>query len=147
MKSNIIVFKGIKFYNYNFTKLLSKINKGGLLVAPAASALTNISNNKKYHESLKKSDVAIFDSGFFCILLRIFKGKKVNKFSGYLFLKNLLSLNFKKKTKFLTIDPTLDDGKLNLSYLKSQNIKNVGLGIDTFLRRIWFENGNFKSWM
>ena len=125
MENNIIVFKGIKFYNYNFTKLLSKINKGGLLVAPAASALTNISKNKKYHDSLIKSDVAIFDSGFFCILLRIFKGKKVNKFSGYLFLKNFLSLNFKKKTKFLTIDPTLDDGKLNLSYLKSQNIKNV----------------------
>ena len=125
MKSNIIVFKGIKFYNYNFTKLLSKINKGGLLVAPAASALTNIDNNKKYHESLKKSDVAIFDSGFFCILLRIFKGKKVNKFSGYLFLKNFLSTNFKKKTKFLTVDPTLNDSKINLLYLKSKNIKNI----------------------
>ena len=122
MKSNIIVFKGIKFYNYNFTKLLSKINKGGFLVAPAASALTNVTNNKKYHEALKKSDVAIFDSGFFCILLRIFKGKKVNKFSGYLFLKNFLSLNFKKKTNFLTIDPTLDEGKINLSYLKYDKV-------------------------
>ena len=100
MKSNIIVFKGIKFYNYNFTKLLSKINKGGLLVAPAASALINISNNIKYHDSLKKSDVAIFDSGFFCTLLRIFKGKKVNKFSGYFFLKNFLSMNLKKKLIF-----------------------------------------------
>ena len=125
MENNIIVFKGIKFYNYNFTQLLSKINKGGFLVAPAASALTNISNNKKYHESLKKSDVAIFDSGFFCILLRIFKGKKVNKFSGYLFLKNFLSSNFKKKTNFLTIDPTLDDSKINLLYFKSRNIKNI----------------------
>ena len=125
MENNIIVFKGIKFYNYNFTKLLSKINKGGLLVAPAASALTNISNNKKYHDSLKKSDVAIFDSGFFCILLRIFKGKKVNKFSGYLFLKNFLSLNFKKKNNFLTIDPTPNDSKTNLLYLKSKNIKNI----------------------
>jgi len=125
MENNIIVFKGIKFYNYNFTKLLSKINKGGLLVAPAASALTNISNNKKYHETLKKSDVAIFDSGFFCILLRIFKGKKVAKFSGYLFLKNFLSTNFKKKTKFLTVDPTLNDSKINLLYLKSKNIKNI----------------------
>lgn len=125
MENNIIVFKGIKFYNYNFTKLLSKINKGGLLVAPAASALTNISSNKKYHESLKKSDVAIFDSGFFCILLRIFRGKNVNKFSGYLFLNNFLNLNFKKKTNFLTIDPTLDDSKINLSYLKSRNIKNI----------------------
>ena len=46
MENNIIVFKGIKFYNYNFTQLLSKINKGGYLVAPAASALINITNPK-----------------------------------------------------------------------------------------------------
>ena len=78
MKNNIIIFKGIKFYNYSFTKIVSIIDKGGYLVAPAASALANIDINKKYHESLKKSDVAIFDSGFFCILLRIFKGKKVD---------------------------------------------------------------------
>ena len=118
MENNIIVFRGIKFYNYNFNRLFSKINKGGYLVAPAASAITNISKNKKYHESLKKSDIAILDSGFFYILLRIFKGKKVTKFSGYLFLKNLLNLSFIKKKKFLTIDPTSQDSIINLSYLK-----------------------------
>ena len=125
MKNNIIIFKGIKFYNYSFTKIVSKINKGGLLVAPAASALAVIDNNKKYYEALKKSDIAIFDSGFFCILLRIFKGKKINKLSGYFFLKKFLDMNFKKKTKFLSIDPTALDGKLNKSYLRSKNIKNV----------------------
>ena len=76
MPENIINFKGIKFYNYNFDQLLNKINKGGLLVAPAASALTNISENKIYHNSLKKSDVAIFDSGFFVYIIKSFKGKK-----------------------------------------------------------------------
>ena len=125
MKNNIIIYKGIKFYNYSFTKIVSKIDKGGYLVAPAASALSGINNNKKYHESLKKSDIAIFDSGFFCILLRIFKGKKINKLSGYLFLKKFLNMNFKKKTKFLTIDPTAIDAKLNKLYLRSKNIKNV----------------------
>ena len=125
MKNNIIIFKGIKFYNYSFTKIVSIIDKGGYLVAPAASALSNISSNKKYHESLKKSDVAIFDSGFFCILLRIFKGKKINKLSGYFFLKKFLSMNFKKKTKFLTVDPTVADSKINKLYLRSKNIKNV----------------------
>ena len=125
MENNIIVFRGIKFYNYNFYKIFSKINKGGYLVAPAASAITNIGNNKTYHESLKKSDVAILDSGFFCILLRIFRGKKVTKFSGYLFLKNLLNLSFIKKKKFLTIDPTFDDSKINLSYLKSKKLNNI----------------------
>ena len=125
MKNNIIIFKGIKFYNYSFAKIVSKIDKGGYLVAPAASALASIDVNKKYYESLKKSDIAIFDSGFFCILLRIFKGKKINKLSGYFFLKKFLNMNFKKKTKFLTIDPTAIDAKLNKLYLRSKNIKNV----------------------
>ena len=125
MKNNIIIFKGIKFYNYSFTKIVSKINKGGLLVAPAASALAVIDNNKKYYEALKKSDIAIFDSGFFCILLRVLKGVKINKLSGYFFLKNFLAISFKKKNKFLTIDPTAIDSKLNKSYFRSKNINNV----------------------
>ena len=125
MENNIIVFRGIKFYNYNFDKLFSIINEGGYLVAPAASALTNISEDKTYHQSLIHSDVAIFDSGFFCILLRIFKQKKVSKFSGYLFLKNFLNLSFADDVKFLTIDPTKEDGEANISYLNSKNIINL----------------------
>ena len=125
MDDNIIIFKGIKFYNYNFAKLFSIIDEGGYLVAPAASALTNISDDKTYLESLVQSDVAILDSGFFCVLLRIFKGKKVTKFSGYLFLKNFLNLNFSKEIKFLSIDPTQEDSKANSSFLKNNNIINL----------------------
>ena len=76
MKNNILVFKGIKFYNFEFERIMKKINRGGYLVAPAASALTNLDKNNLYHTSLKKSDIAIFDSGFFCILIRIFHGIK-----------------------------------------------------------------------
>ena len=119
MEDNIIHFKGIKFHNYGFVELFSIIDKGGYLVAPAASALTNISDDKNYHNSLIESDVAILDSGFFCILLRIFRGKKVSKFSGYLFLKNFLNLNFSKETKFFSIDPTQEESKLNDSILIS----------------------------
>jgi len=125
MEDNIINFKGIKFYNYDFAKLFTIIDEGGYLVAPAASALTNIAVDKKYHDALKQSDIAILDSGFFCILLRIFKGKKVSKYSGYLFLKNFLNLNFSQEIKFLSIDPTQEDSKANKSYLESKNIKNL----------------------
>ena len=125
MEDNIIFFKEIKFHNCGFVELLSIINEGGYLVAPAASALTNIGKDKIYHESLIKSDVAILDSGFFCILLRVFKGKKVTKFSGYLFLKNFLNLNFNKETNFFIIDPNLEESKANISYLNSKNITNI----------------------
>ena len=125
MKKKIIIFKGIKFYNCSFEKIIEKINKGGYLVAPAASSLSKIKKNETYYESLKKADVAILDSGFFCILLRLFKNYKVKKLSGYLFLRKFLKLNFSKKTKFLTIDPSYVDSKINFNYLTTLGIKNI----------------------
>ena len=49
----------------------------------------------------------------------------MTKFSGYLFLKNFLSLSFSEEVKFLTIDPTQEDSKANTSFLKSNNITNL----------------------
>ena len=125
MEDNIINFKGIKFYNYDFAKLFTIINEGGYLVAPAASALTSISDDRNYHDALIQSDIAILDSGFFCVLLRIFKGKKVSKYSGYLFLKNFLNLNFSKEIKFLSIDPTEKDSNVNKAHFYKHNIENL----------------------
>ena len=76
----IIKFKKISFLNGNFNDAYNKIKKGGLLVAPAASALIEIEKDKTYHNSLIGSDIALFDSGFFCILLRIFKKIKLENF-------------------------------------------------------------------
>ncbi len=89
-------FKGIKFFSGNYHEIKKEFDKGGVLVAPAASALANIDNDKKYYSALKQSNVAILDSGFFCILLRFFKLRKVKKLSGYLFLKTFLE-NYQKK--------------------------------------------------
>ena len=125
MRNTIITFKNIKFHNYDFEKILKKLNKGGYLVAPAASALNNISSNKPYYKALINSDIAILDSGFFCILLRLFKNKEVKKFSGYLFLKKFLDLNFDDNTPFLLIDPSKEDAKENKLYLKKKKINNV----------------------
>ena len=80
MKKKIINFKGIKFYNTSFENILSKLLKGGYLVAPAASALSKIDKNLDYYNSLKKADVAILDSGFFCLLLRFFKTIKLQNY-------------------------------------------------------------------
>ena len=134
MKNNILVFKGIKFYNFEFERIMKKINRGGYLVAPAASALTNLDKNNLYHTSLKKSDIAIFDSGFFCILLRFFKKKKIKKFSGYLFLKKFFNLSFKKNIKFFLVDPSKTDSYVNGKYLKSKKIHNFKSYIAPFYK-------------
>ena len=126
MKESFIDFYGIKFCNSDFKLIVSRIEKGGYLVAPAASSLSKIFKNREYHNSLINSKVAILDSGFFCILLRLFKKAKVKKLSGYYFLKNFLKLEINKKIKFLNIDPNEEESKLNFNYLsKDMGITNV----------------------
>ena len=108
-------FKEIKFYSGNYDQIKKEFDKGGVLVAPAASALANIDTDKQYYSSLKSSKIAILDSGFFCILLRIFRLRKVKKFSGFLFLKTFLE-NFKNQQKILSIDPSKNQIFLILNF-------------------------------
>ena len=116
-------FKEIKFYSGNYDQIKKEFDKGGVLVAPAASALANIDTDKQYYSSLKNSKIAILDSGFFCILLRIFRFQKVKKLSGFLFLKTFLD-NFKNQQKILFIDPSRKSNILNVKFLKSKKIIN-----------------------
>ena len=116
-------FKDIKFYSGDYDQIKNEFDKGGVLVAPAASALANIDTDNQYYSSLKKSKIAILDSGFFCILLRIFRFQKVKKLSGFLFLKTFLD-NFKNQQKILFIDPSRKSNILNIKFLKSKNIIN-----------------------
>ena len=116
-------FKEIKFYSGDYDQIKYEFDKGGVLVAPAASALANIDTDKQYYSSLKNSKIAILDSGFFCILLRIFRFQKVKKLSGFLFLKTFLD-NFKNQQRILFIDPSKKSNILNIKFLKSKKIFN-----------------------
>ncbi len=120
-----VQFQGITFLNIEFKELFQKIQKGGILVAPAASALINIKNDKDYYNSLKKSDFAILDSGLLCVLLRIFKQYKVKKLSGYLFLRNLIKELKYKNICLMCINPNKEESILNSNFLKKNNINNI----------------------
>jgi len=124
-KQQILNFYGILFYNWTFEKIIKKINKGGFLVAPAASALINIKKNPLYHESLKKSTIAIFDSGFFCLLLRLYKVFYPNKFSGYLFLNKFLAFKKAKNKKIFLINASNIQSKKNFYLFQKNGFKKI----------------------
>ena len=131
-------FKEIKFYSGNYDQIKYEFDKGGVLVAPAASALANIDTDKQYYSSLKNSKIAILDSGFFCILLRIFRLQKVKKLSGFLFLKTFLD-NFKNQQKILFIDPSKKSNTLNIKFLKSKKIINFKTYIAPIYNKRFFD--------
>lgn len=124
MKKSVIKFLGINFYDWPFLKLIKKFDKGGYLVAPAASSLTDSIIDKNHHFALQKSNIAIFDSGFFCMLLKL-RGYFVKKNSGFLFLNNFLNFPEVKNKKLLCIDPSIHDFKINHFFLKKKNFNKI----------------------
>ena len=121
-----VIFKKIIFnniYDKNFKKY---IVKKGLFVFPAGPALASISHSNEYYDSIKKADLVFFDSGFFVLLLKLFKNISVNKFSGYKFLN--LFFNHLKKNKnksVFCVDPNLKFSKSNKNFLKELGVNKV----------------------
>ena len=118
-----IIFKGISFLDFSDKHITKILNKNGLFVFPAATALVNIYKNKKYYNSLKKADLVFFDSGFLVILFKIFKNLNINKFSGYKFLKFLFKKIKQEKSKTFLVDPNKKYSLNNFKYLRSIGIK------------------------
>ena len=130
MKSNKIVtsvqFKEIKFQSYSNIKFKNIIKKNGLFLFPSGPGLSTLENDKTYHNALKNADYIFFDSGFFVILIRVFKGIKFNKFSGYKFIKLFLKYIKKNNRKIiLCIDPNIKYSQNNKILLKKLGVRKV----------------------
>jgi len=118
-----IKFKGIIFRNFEIKDFKKIIEKKGLFLFPSGPGLASIETEKKYFEALKAANYTFFDSGYFVILLRYLKKIKVNKLSGYIFIKSFLKYIEKNNNKKLfLIDPSI---KLSLSNRKLLKKKGV----------------------
>ncbi len=114
---NKIKFKNIKFTNVSDKDFPKIIKKKGLFLFPSGPGLSNLDKKPNYLKALRNADINFFDSGFFVVLLSLFKNVKVNKFSGYKFFK--LYINFLKKNKelrILSINPSKSSSKYNISF-------------------------------
>ena len=121
-----IIFKKIKFNNVNSKTFNKYINKNGLFVFPAGPALSNIEKSNEYYKSLQKADFVFFDSGFFVLLLRLFKNIHVQKFSGYKFLSMFFKyLKKNRKKKIFCIDPNINFLRSNKKHIKKLGIKKI----------------------
>ena len=121
-----IIFKKITFNNLDYKKFNKIISKKGFFVFPAGPALATIQNSNIYHKAIQKADLVFFDSGFFVLLLKIFKNIDVDKFSGFKFLNLFFAyLKKNKKTSVLCIDPNSKFSKSNKSYFKKLGIKKT----------------------
>lgn len=122
----VLIFNKIRFKNFKENQLKNLFNCKGLFVFPAAPALSNIYSEKKYHEALIKADFVFFDSGYFVLLLKLFKRINVEKLSGYKFLTFFFNFLKKNNNKIIfNIDSDLDTSSLNYLFLKKLGVKKI----------------------
>ena len=120
-----VLFKGVSFDNIRSFDFNRIVKKKGLFVFPSGPGLASMQSGSKYHNSLKRADLVFFDSGFFVLLLRFFKNIKVNKFSGYRFLK-LFFIYLKNNDKSIfCIDPNNKVSKSNKKYFNKLGVKKI----------------------
>ena len=123
---NQVTFKKIKFNNFKISNFKTIISKKGYFVFPAAPALASIKSSKNYYKALLKADAVFFDSGFFVILLKIFKGINVDKFSGFKFLNLFFDyIKNDNKKSILCIDPNKIHSDANKNFLKKLGVKKI----------------------
>ena len=117
---------GITFFDANYKEIKKMLDRGGLLVLPSGPGMSTIDKDKNYYNALKNSDIALFDSGYLCLLLRILKGIKVKKFSGFIFFKDFInSLKKENKKKIFLVEPNKKQLKINKKFLNSKNIYKI----------------------
>lgn len=115
-----IIFCKISFFQLDYNHIKKKIEKGGLLVIPSGPGLATIETDKNYYNALQNSDIALLDSGYFCLLLSLIKFIFVKKFSGYKFISFFLNDKSVIKKKILFVEPN------KISILKNKKLlKNL----------------------
>ncbi|HMG87441.1 MAG TPA: WecB/TagA/CpsF family glycosyltransferase [Terracidiphilus sp.] len=81
---------GVNFYVGDVQGAIRRIERGGLLVVPAAPALKDVAWNDDYREALTNADVAIADSAFMVLVWNFLQGDSISRLSGLKYLKGLL---------------------------------------------------------
>jgi exopolysaccharide biosynthesis WecB/TagA/CpsF family protein len=118
---NSIKILGISFLKGNVYDVLKGLKNGGLLVVPAAPALSNIKNDASYYDALLTADIVIPDSGYMSLIWNLFHREKITRISGLKFLTEFLNdKEVSSDLRILLVNPNKSEAEANLAYLRSR---------------------------
>ena len=82
---------GVRFFNGNVEEAVGQmLQRGGLLVAPSGTCFARLREDERYRRAIVAADLTIADSGLMVLLWRLLRRQKVERISGYKYLKHLL---------------------------------------------------------
>ena len=99
------------------------MRQGGLLVVPAAPALTALRCDGAYREALLEADLAIADSAFMVLLWNLLEGDSVSRLSGLEYFSELVrDPDFRREGSTLYVMASEESAIRNVCWLRRQGI-------------------------
>jgi UDP-N-acetyl-D-mannosaminuronic acid transferase (WecB/TagA/CpsF family) len=81
---------GVSFFGGSAIDAVAAIRGGGLLVSPAAPALTDMDHDVGYRDALLGADIAITDSALMVMVWNLLQHDSLHRLSGLTYLRELL---------------------------------------------------------
>jgi len=111
----------VRFLDDDVDAALDLLDKGGVMVVPAAPALVTLSFDETYRQALTGCDFAILDSAYLALLWFLATGKRLHRVSGLHFLRAFLAEERpREKGALFLVNPSEEEGLANLEWLRSQ---------------------------
>ena len=124
MPPEFVTILGVRFFAGTVEEAVERMERGGLLVVPAAPALKDIDSNAAYREALLNADLCIPDSAFMVMIWNRISKQKIQRLSGLKYLRELLlreDAHAAGNVVWIMASPA--SAQRNLDWLKAQGIE------------------------
>ena len=123
MPPEFVTILGVRFFDGTVEEAVERMERGGLLVVPAAPALKDIDCNAAYREALLDADLCIPDSAFMVLIWNRISKQKIHRLSGLKYLRELLRReDGRRPGNVVWIMAGPASAQKNLEWLRSQGI-------------------------
>jgi UDP-N-acetyl-D-mannosaminuronic acid transferase (WecB/TagA/CpsF family) len=124
MLPEFVTILGVRFFNGSVEDAVERMERGGLLVVPAAPALKDIDRNAGYREALLNADLCITDSAFMVLIWNRISKQKIHRLSGLKYLRELLRReDAHRPGNVVWIMAGAASAEKNLAWLRKQGIE------------------------
>ena len=115
---------GVDFFRGTAEQAVGLMQRGGLLVVPAAPALKEMEHDAEYRDALLNADVALTDSAFMVMIWNFLQGDTLERVSGLEYLHDLLQAeNVRRPGNTVWIMAGAESARCNLAWLGEQGIE------------------------
>jgi UDP-N-acetyl-D-mannosaminuronic acid transferase (WecB/TagA/CpsF family) len=139
MKKSLICL-GIKFANVTIIDAVNLARSGGVIMAPAAPALCDLTSDPFYRDALMGADLNLPDSGLAILMMSLLRIGRLPRTSGLGFLEALLKDPLLKEPSVtFWVMPSRESMKRNMLWLKSKGFAVTDA--DCYLAPIYAKSG------